>query len=224
MTVNDLEIPPNATIRQEYVKCGNPDCENQHGPYFYAYWKQNKKLNKRYVGKNFEAFRLRQTAKEIKLKPSLLIKFKFIEQQNETVGASKSVPWPTGIGAPGNEGVANAVKGSPNTIGYLELNYALTKGIPFGLIKNPTGNFIEPSLNSTQEAVSNAVDLNSLPEGDKSWTKVSILKAPGPKSYPIASFSYLVLYENMSANANMDQTKAKALVDFISWMLPMDKS
>jgi hypothetical protein len=81
VTVNNLEIPRNATIRQAYVKCGNPDCQNSHGPYLYAYWKEDKKLNKRYVGKNFEAFRLRQIAKEIKLKPSLLIKFKFIEQQ-----------------------------------------------------------------------------------------------------------------------------------------------
>ena len=81
MTVDDPEIPPNATIRQEYVKCGNPDCTNSHGPYLYAYWKQDKKLNKRYVGKSFEDFRLRKIAKEIKLKPSLLIKFKFIEQQ-----------------------------------------------------------------------------------------------------------------------------------------------
>jgi hypothetical protein len=75
------EIPPNATIRQEYVKCGNPDCPNQHGPYLYAYWKEDKKLNKRYLGKSLEAFRLRQIAKEIKLKPRLLVKFKFIEQQ-----------------------------------------------------------------------------------------------------------------------------------------------
>jgi phosphate transport system substrate-binding protein len=135
------------------------------------------------------------------------------------IAIAKSVPWPTGIGEPGNEGVANAVKVSPNTIGYLELNYALTRGIPFALLKNPTGNFIEPSLNSTQEAVSNAVDLNSVPAGDKSWTKVSILKAPGPKSYPIASFSYLLLYKDMSANPTMDQTKAKALVDFISWAI-----
>jgi hypothetical protein len=81
MTVNSLEIPPNATIKEEYVKCGNPDCQNSHGPYLYAYWKEDKKLKKRYVGKNFEAFRLRQIAKEIKLKPSLLTKFKFIEQQ-----------------------------------------------------------------------------------------------------------------------------------------------
>jgi hypothetical protein len=71
------EIPLNATIRQEYVKCGNPDCQNLHGPYFYAYWKQGKKLNKRVVGKNLD-FRLRKIAKAIKLKPGLLMKFKFI--------------------------------------------------------------------------------------------------------------------------------------------------
>jgi hypothetical protein len=81
MTVDNLEIPPNATIRQEYVKCGDPDCQTSHGPYFYAYWKHDKKLNKRYVGKSFEDFRLRKIAKEIKLKPSLLNKFKFIEEQ-----------------------------------------------------------------------------------------------------------------------------------------------
>jgi len=75
------EIPLDATIRHEYVKCGNPDCQNSHGPYLYAYWKQDKKLNKRYVGKSFEDFRLRKIAKEIKLKPRLLIKFKLIEQQ-----------------------------------------------------------------------------------------------------------------------------------------------
>ena len=56
MTVDYLEIPLNATIRQEYVKCGNPDCTNSHGPYLYAYWKQDKKLKKRYVGKNLEDF------------------------------------------------------------------------------------------------------------------------------------------------------------------------
>ena len=75
MTVNNLEIPLNATIRQEYVKCGNPDCQNLHGPYLYTYWKEDKKLNKRYVGKSFEDFRLRKIPKQIKLKPSLLIKF-----------------------------------------------------------------------------------------------------------------------------------------------------
>src|SRR5215472_8078147 len=81
MTVDDLEIPPNATIRQEYVKCGDPDCENSHGPYFYAYWKQDKKLKKRYVGKNLEDFAIRQIAKKVKLKPSQYTKFIFIQEQ-----------------------------------------------------------------------------------------------------------------------------------------------
>jgi hypothetical protein len=79
------EIPPNATIRQEYVKCGNPDCQNSHGPYLYAYWKQNKKLKKLYVGKNLEDFRLRKLAKEIKLRPSQLIKLKFIEHIGDII-------------------------------------------------------------------------------------------------------------------------------------------
>jgi hypothetical protein len=70
-----------ATIRQEYVRCGNPDCQNSHGPYVYAYWKHDKKLNKKYVGKNFDDFRLRKLAQEIKLRPSQLIKLKFIQQE-----------------------------------------------------------------------------------------------------------------------------------------------
>jgi hypothetical protein len=81
MTVNDLEIPPNATLRQEYVKCGNHDCQNSHGPYLYAYWKQDKKLKKRYVGKNFEDFAIRKIAKEVKLKPNQYIKFNFIQEE-----------------------------------------------------------------------------------------------------------------------------------------------
>jgi phosphate transport system substrate-binding protein len=138
-------------------------------------------------------------------------------QWNQTIGASKSVPWPTGIGAPGNEGVASAIKGSPNTLGYVELSYALTTGIPYGLVKNPAGNFIEPSLNSTKEAVSNAVITRSLPAGDQPWNKVSLLNAPGPNSYPVAGFTYMLLYKDLSTNPRIDQTKAKALVDFISW-------
>jgi phosphate transport system permease protein/phosphate transport system substrate-binding protein len=140
-------------------------------------------------------------------------------QWNQTVGAAKSVPWPVGIGAPGNEGVAGAIKGSPNTLGYIELNYALTSGIPYALIKNPAGNFIEPSLESTQAAVSNSPIVNSLPAGDQSWTKVEMLNSPGTNTYPIASFTYLLLYKDLSANPAIDQTKAKSLVDFISWAI-----
>jgi hypothetical protein len=81
MDDNNLEIPQNATIRQEYVKCGNPDCQNSHGPHLYAYWKQDKKLRKLYVGKNLEDFAIRKIAKEVKLKPNQYIKFMFIERE-----------------------------------------------------------------------------------------------------------------------------------------------
>ena len=135
----------------------------------------------------------------------------------EQIGKGKSVEWPVGIGAPGNEGVANAVKGSPNTIGYIELSYALTTGTPFAFIQNKEGNFIEPSLNSTAAAVQSGVA--SLPKGDGVWTNVSLVNAAGADSYPIASLSYLLLYKEMSTDPNLDQAKAKALVDFISWAI-----
>ena len=79
MNDNNREIPQNATIRQEYIRCGNPDCK--HGPYLYPYWKQDKKLKKRYVRKNLEDFGLRKIAKEVNLRPSQYIKFKFIQQE-----------------------------------------------------------------------------------------------------------------------------------------------
>ena len=74
-------------------------------------------------------------------------------------------------------------------------------------------------MNSTQEAVSNAPVAKSLPAGDQSWTKVSLLNSPGSNTYPIASFTYLLLPKDLSTNPSLDQTKAKALVDFISWAI-----
>src|SRR5215469_18985137 len=86
-------------------------------------------------------------------------------------------------------------------------------------IKNSAGKFITPSLDSTQEAVTKAPASKSLPAGDQSWTKVSLLNSPGPTTYPIAAFTYLLLPKDMSTNPSLDQTKAKALVDFISWSI-----
>ena len=135
----------------------------------------------------------------------------------DKLGKGKSVEWPVGIGAPGNEGVANAIKGTPNTIGYIELSYALTTNTPFAFIQNKEGNFVEPSLASTNAAVQSYVA--SLPKGDGVWTDVTLVNAAGADSYPIASFSYLLLYKELSTDPNLDQGKAKALVDFISWAI-----
>jgi phosphate transport system substrate-binding protein len=136
---------------------------------------------------------------------------------HDQVGKGKSVQWPVGIGAPGNEGVANAIKGTANTIGYIELTYALTTNTPFAFIENKEGNFVEPSLESTKEAVQ--VVSESLPKGDESWANVTIVNPPGNGSYPIASFSYLLLYKELSTDPGMDEAKAKAMVDFVSWAI-----
>src|SRR5918996_4807843 len=137
------------------------------------------------------------------------------EQQ---IGKGKSVQWPIGVGAPGNEGVANSINTTPNAIGYVELTYAITTGMKHAAVQNQAGNFIQGSLDSTRAAVAAAAP--SLPAGDQSWTNVTMVNAPGADSYPIASFSYLLVYKELSTNPGLrDQNKAQNLVDFISWAI-----
>jgi phosphate transport system substrate-binding protein len=138
-------------------------------------------------------------------------------QWSQQVGKAKSVQWPVGIGAPGNEGVANAIKGSPNTIGYIELAYALTTKMPFASIQNKAGKFIEATLESTKAAVTASAP--QLPKGDGSWASISLVDAPGDASYSVASFVYVFLYKDLSSNPSITQSKAKSLLDFISWAI-----
>ena len=136
---------------------------------------------------------------------------------NQQIGKGKSVQWPVGIGGPGNEGVANAIRGSPNTIGYIELAYALTTKMPYAYLQNQAGNFIEPTLDSSRAAI--AATAATLPKGDASWEHVSAINARGVNSYPVTSFSYLLLFKELSTNPGFNEQKAKALVDFISWAI-----
>lgn len=136
---------------------------------------------------------------------------------NSTIGVGKSVQWPSGLGAPGNEGVAASIQGSPYSIGYVELAYALTTGMKFASIQNQEGNFIAPSINSTMAAVNAAAP--TLPEGSQPWNTVSITNAPGADSYPLSSFSYLLLYKELSTNPSINEQKANALVEFVEWAI-----
>jgi phosphate transport system substrate-binding protein len=151
---------------------------------------------------------------------------------NQTVGAGKSVQWTVGLGAQGNEGVSNTILSTPNSIGYVELTYALTTDMDYASLMNSAGNFVEPTLSSTQAAAQAAI-MNStsttnngtttaaavgLPSGDQSWTNVSLLDPSGPDSYPIASFSYLLLYKELSTNIDSIE-KARALAEFINWAI-----
>lgn len=135
---------------------------------------------------------------------------------NEKVGKGTAVAWPTGIAGPGNEGVANAIRGTTYTIGYVELAYALTTNMQYSYIQNQAGNFIEPSLDSTAAAVS--ASAATLPKGEESWETVSMTNAPGTDSYPIASFSYLLLYTELSTSPQISSMeKAREVVNFVKW-------
>jgi phosphate transport system substrate-binding protein len=150
---------------------------------------------------------------------------------NQTIGAAKSVQWTAGLGAQGNEGVSNTILSTPNSIGYVELTYALTTDMDYASLMNREGNFVEPTISSTQAAVQAAIIMNSastanstgtsavsLPGGDQSWTHVSLLDAPGADSYPIASFSFLLLYKELSTNID-SMEKAQSLAQFVNWAI-----
>ncbi len=133
----------------------------------------------------------------------------------EKVSQGTAVQWPVGLGSAGNEGVAGLVRGTEYTVGYVELAYALQNKMTYAFIQNREGRFIEPTLESTAAAAGAAAP--TLPKGDQSWATVNILNAPGADSYPIASFSYLLVYKELSVLPSMDKAEAQALVDFLWW-------
>jgi len=126
----------------------------------------------------------------------------------------KAINWPVGIGASGNAGVAGKIQTIPDSIGYVELAYTVQSSMKVGKIRNPAGSFVLPSLASTAAAAS--VPTFPTPSGD--WNNVSILDAAGANSYPIASFTYLLVYQELNTiGTSMTQAKAQALVDFLWW-------
>lgn len=126
------------------------------------------------------------------------------------VGRGKEVRWPTGIGAKGNEGVAGQVKQTPGAIGYVELAYAKQNNLPYASIRNAAGQFVEPSMETIYAAAEGAA-ANLPPNTDY---RVSIVNAPGARSYPISSFTWLLVYRNPT-----DAAKARLLDDFLRWAL-----
>ena len=120
----------------------------------------------------------------------------------------KDVKWPVGLGGKGNEGVAGIVKQTPGAIGYVELAYVKQNKLPFAEVKNAAGQFVAPTIESVTEAASGAA--KALPSNTD--FRVSIVNAPGRESYPISSFTWLLVYANQT-----DATKGKKLIDFLRW-------
>ena len=124
----------------------------------------------------------------------------------QKVGADKSPNWPVGQGGKGNEGVTGQLKQQPNTIGYVELAYAGQNSLPVALIKNASGNFVEPSIDNITAAAAGSAA--TTPDD----LRVSITNARGTTAYPISSYTYILVYKNQT-----DETKGRAVVDFLWW-------
>ena len=124
------------------------------------------------------------------------------------VGRGTSVNWPVGLGGKGNEGVSGQVKQTPNSIGYVELIFARQNKMSFGKVKNAAGNFVEASLASVTAAATGAI--KEMPDD----FRVSITNAPGKDSYPVSSFTWLLIPSKIQ-----DAGKKKAITDFLKWMM-----
>ena len=120
------------------------------------------------------------------------------------VGMGKSVKWPAGLGGKGNEGVTGLIKSTPGAVGYVELAYAMQNKLATAAIKNKDGNFIKPTIEATSDAAAGV----PMPAD----FRVSITDASGKGAYPIASFTYLLVYKDQT-----NKEKGTALVGFLRW-------
>ncbi len=123
------------------------------------------------------------------------------------VGRGTSVNWPVGLGGKGNEGVSGQVQQTPNSMGYVELIYAVQNKMKTGKVKNLAGAWVQASLEGVTAA---AASSKEMPDD----FRVSITNAPGKEAYPISSFTWLLIPEKIA-----DPAKNKAIKDFLKWML-----
>jgi len=133
---------------------------------------------------------------------------KISDEWKSKVNKSTSVNWPVGLGGKGNEGVTGLVKQTPNSIGYVELIYAVQNNIPYGSVKNPAGTFVKADLASVSAAATGAA--KEMPED----FRVSITNALGKTAYPISSFTWLLIPSKIQ-----DSGKRDAIKGFLGWML-----
>jgi phosphate transport system substrate-binding protein len=135
---------------------------------------------------------------------------KAVPAWNTAVGKGKEVKWPVGLGGKGNEGVAGQVKQTPGAIGYVELAYAKQNKLPIAAVRNKDGKFVIASVPAVTAAAAGAAQ--SLPANTD--YRISIVDAPGADSYPISSFTWILVYQRQQ-----DPAKGKKLVDFLDWAL-----
>src|SRR6201994_4420709 len=125
------------------------------------------------------------------------------------VGKGSSVNWPVGLGGKGNEGVAGLIKQTPGAIGYIELAYAVQNNMAYAKVQNKANNFITPSIASVTAAANIQIPAD---------TKVSLTNTDAADGYPIASFSWVIIYKDQKyGDRTLD--RGTRLVKLIQWMI-----
>jgi phosphate transport system substrate-binding protein len=124
-------------------------------------------------------------------------------------GKGKEIKWPGGVGGKGNDGVAAVVKQTEGAIGYVELAYAVQNKMTMAQMKNKSGSFITPSIEST----SAAADGVQIPDD----MNISVSNSENPAAYPIVTVTYILAYDK-----NPDASKTAALKAFLTWALGAD--
>ncbi len=130
------------------------------------------------------------------------------KEWKDKVGVNSSVKWPVGLGGKGNEGVAGTVQQNDGSLGYVELAYAKQNKLPFAALQNKAGNFIGADPKTTQNAMADFG--GNMPKS----LALPIVDAPGKDSWPIAGYTYLLVYMDQQ-----DCTKGAKVVSFIKWGL-----
>ena len=133
---------------------------------------------------------------------------KVSEEWKSKVSKGTSVNWPVGLGGKGNEGVTGQIKQTPNSIGYVELIYAVQNNIPYGTVKNSAGTFVKADLASVTAAAAGAA--KEMPDD----FRVSITNASGKTAYPVSSFTWLLIPAKIE-----DAGKRDAIKGFLKWMM-----
>jgi phosphate transport system substrate-binding protein len=113
-------------------------------------------------------------------------------------GEGKTVSWTGGVGGKGNEGVANYVKQIPNSIGYVEYAYVLQSKMPYALVQNAAGNYVEPNAASFAAAADSADWKNA------SDFNLVMTNAPGANAYPITASTFVLMPKAPKNKANSD--------------------
>jgi phosphate transport system substrate-binding protein len=129
-----------------------------------------------------------------------------VPRWKEKVGAGKSVRFPVGLGAKGNEGVSGQMRTTPGSFGYAELAYAIETGLSYASVRNTSDNDVEPTIDAITAA---AATLSAkLPEDMRAF----VVNAPGANAYPLSAFSYILVYREQP-----DKRKGKMLAEFLWW-------